>query len=145
LANFPEFLYKLTARDMQVTPLEIVTVTANNSGLSTNIQTQLYTVPKGKILLLDTVSFFEVPGSGQKFLCGRVSITGQNGSTIIAGRNANNATAGISYEDSVEFNSLAIGEGNIITVTNIFDSGVASNSSTNGLTGVLIPRGNFAI
>jgi hypothetical protein len=145
LAKFPEFLYKLTARDMQVTPLEIVIVTANNSAPATNIQTQLYTVPKGKILLLDTVSFFEVAGAAQKFLNGRISVTGQNGSTIIAGRSAASATAGIPYADSVEFNSVAIGEGNIITVTNIFDSGVASNSSTNGLTGILIPRGNFAI
>jgi hypothetical protein len=57
MAVFPDWLYKLTARDQQVTPLEIysqiLTGVSNAAGFW---DTAAYTVPAGKILLLQQTS-----------------------------------------------------------------------------------------
>lgn len=144
MANLPDFLYKLTERDQQVTPIEIVLNTANNSAAGTQLQIQIYTVPKGKILLLETVGVFAIPGTSQYLVNWGLVVSNGAQSCIVAG-SQNPVTTSLSYKGGQVFGPMSVGEGSILTVNGIFNAGANSNSFTAAFSGILIPRGNYAI
>ena len=62
---FPEFLYKLSQRDEQVTWLDPSYGNGDNSAANVSVAQDLIVVPVDRALVLQSVSVFADPGAGQ--------------------------------------------------------------------------------
>lgn len=65
MAFFPEFLYKLSDRDQEVTWLDPVVVHSDVSAAVAVIQSAVYTVPGDRMLILQNVSMLANPAAGR--------------------------------------------------------------------------------
>lgn len=144
MALFPDWLYKLTPRDEQVTPLEIINTWAQND-LTVDQYTRAYTVPEGKILLLTGFTWrIQTDYTGildPEVGLDDVSVLGQNTLLHISGLSGLDQY--VTYNQTGEW---IIPPGKTIVGTATI-SGMAGTFASSALTiwGLLIPRGNFAV
>jgi len=145
---FPDYLYKLTPRDAQVTPLEIVQTSGGVSQATVTVGSgNIYTVPKGKVLAISSLCGVGAAGAGQTFLSwwAQYLVNGSlNNSVIIAGGTLTSGAGQLNTINPMN-NMIYIPEGGVINGTGYFSGSAAANSFALHLTGLLIPRGNIAI
>jgi hypothetical protein len=159
MSSFPDFLFRLTPRDEQGTPLEIVTQKLiGTSGAVTAVnKTNAYVVPKGKILLLNTLDYF---GQGALALVQspeHVRVygdrVGANNPLRLVSFLVDNGYWATSTEQILYSKVQQIGWMNQIMLPEDFQiygeeylTGIeAGHEMEIHFTGVLIPRGNVAI
>lgn len=147
MPSFPEYLYKLTARDEQVTPLEIFSVFDTDSvALAQITLLSPYVVPEGKILILNNVDY-EVDAGGAQFPLNA-------GLTYFPPRQSGSAgnLASVNFDamlstpckESIQCDIALPGGSSLLGVAN-FSAGGIANTFSISLYGILIPRGNFAV
>lgn len=144
--KFPSWLYQLTQRDLQVTPLEIIHVSATFFEVSAGPIVDLYKVPDGKILLIDNCCVLLTPNALyyplavelQKFDPGQNQLLGAMHFPVPTG------TTGAARSGEIG-KGVTVEQGSNLRVLSHFSGGAANNTITAYLNGILIPRGNFAI
>jgi len=142
---FPEFLYKLTPRDEQVTPLEVVTFRSSLDANSATVNSALYTVPLGKVLLLRTATVECDPVYGTTTCTSvRIDMYKDSSVPIVLGMQKNEYT-GVIDAPAVLQNPVVVPEGWILKGVANYDVANAGNGIAFSMCGILIPRGNFAI
>jgi len=143
---FPDYLFKLTPRDEQTTPLESVVFQANKVAInSTTLSTDGYTVPNGKIFIPNSFGMEVEPGAAQNGITTRVYIEDLSSAAtfMIYGRTIKqvaNTTSNVG-----DFSNLLVMENYYIYAEADFDGFASANTFKFSMTGVLIPRGNFVI
>jgi hypothetical protein len=136
-------LFRLTARDSQVTPLDIVlhqdTGTFNSTGIAVR-----YTVPNTSVLLLSSYFAEANAGAAQvaQILFGEITLPfGQIGTFFDVLRQA----AGTNLRMRGEPAQVMVPPGYSVRFEAVFSAAVAANALTAALTGVLVPRGNTGL
>lgn len=153
MSIFADFLYKLTPRDEQVTPLEMITFSSGSTASAgrtvyTAAATN-YTVPSGRILILTSFAVNAYNNAGVvDQLNGYVDVNG--GAAYYCNffaRQLASAAAGSVYGGaaSLEGSRLYVPPGREISASAGFSISNASNSVSFTLSGILIPRGNIAL
>lgn len=172
MSVFPEWLYRLTVRDQQVTPLEIFSTILSGTSTASGLvywDTSSYRVPKGKILLLQNMSikctctnavFAALTKTPIRFTTFMDNSTADPGIRVAdwlggGGSLSDGTTTYITLDNS---NQLSKHENNLnltipedydlytrTTMTGVLGATEVAVSTELALTGVLIPRGNFAI
>lgn len=144
MSNFPDWVYKFTPRDEQVTPLEIFINADNKTLASTYLEVPVFVVPLDRILILTSVTFQVLAGAGQSADYSHLYFTGSGGSVYTAIAKAwERRVAGV--EIATIDCEVHIPGGTTIVAANFFDVGAVDNIAEHTVTGILIPRGNFAI
>lgn len=141
---FPEFLFKLTARDEQVTPLEAITYAGQTANANASVvATADYTVPMGRVLALTSCGVYMGSAAGVTPQTGIVYAVDPSGNQAIVHAETYTAAAGA---------IAATGGGVVYLPENFILRGQGTwsgaglfNSINLTFTGVLIPRGNFAV
>jgi len=145
---FPEWLYELTPRDEQVTPLEITNVFASSGPLaSSNVPISAFgTVPKGKIFIVTSINASLTPGAAQFPLSWTCQLfkPGISNIGLCGGSFSGTTTAAFPLYDSKQ-GPFYIVEDFQFVGQSLFNAGAANNTFRLDITGVIIPRGNFAI
>lgn len=148
MSIFPDWLYKLTPRDEQVTPLEFVTHYFFNTTAAAQVTaTDTYTVPAGKILAPTNIGMALYPGAAQKpmesYIYSKYDAAGSDLLYHWAKKYDPNAAARFNLASNDL--PLLIPSGTVLFAVAEFSAGVNANSFEGHIQGVLIPRGNFAI
>lgn len=146
MATFPDYLYRLTPRDEQVTPLEIVIESANNTLNNVQVDATLYTVPQGKMFNLKSVALASespVANTPQEL---KLNVT-YGGSTIRLIQSPMVVRVGTTLDFGAysQFTDVWLPSGAVIYARAEFDVAAATNKVIGSITGVLVPRGNFAV
>ena len=144
MSFFPDWIYRFTPRDEQVTPLEIVTVTQTAGAVANATRTTAsYTVPTGRILILKHLALEAIPGAAQFMLRAETFIlsVAPFSQTLTGITNTTTFTDRFLWGQSI---NVVVPSGGVINTTFTFNAGVAANNGNQYLTGLLIPRGNFA-
>lgn len=146
MSGFPDFLYRLTPRDEQVTPLEILNLRLTASTAATDVATNIYTVPLGKVLVCSAYGLRGEGGAAQYSESLWIEIyTDPTMPTLLGGSlNAYPSAAQRSYSHGVA-SQIIVPEGWQLRGRGTFSAGAAANNVFLGINGILIPRGNFAI
>jgi len=148
MSHFPEYLYRLTARDEQVTPLEIVNVFGTSGALATPTPpiAAFGTVPKGKIFLITSVNATLIPGGAQLPLSWQLQVfrPGVSNVGLCSGSFSGTTTAALPLYGS-KGGPFYIPEDYQFVGQSVFNAGAANNSFRLDITGIYIPRGNFQI
>jgi len=155
---FPEYLYRLTPRDEQVTPLEFVTQRLTNTvSNTTTVSSSAYTVPLGKLFLLQS--------SVMRFSCDAIASIGLYALTAFI--DPTTTAPGVSYDNANldgatnghtndgttirwrfggAYPDILVPEGWQIYAQSTNDALAGSLATVDlQISGILIPRGNFAI
>lgn len=145
----PEWLFRLTPRDEQVTPIEIVNHTTSTGSAATTVTSfdDLYTVPKGKVLLVTSIGLGLQGGAGQTPLGAYVQAFPAGSSTeavTFYGRNIT-PTASVQGFDATFDGGVFLPEDYYVYATSKWSAGANSNTLRFSMGGILIPRGNIAI
>ena len=128
MTTFPDFLFKLTERDRQVTPLEFVQFDLSSGvAAAASLTTGSYTVPKGKMLFVQNINFFMRPGAGQTADSAYVGAAVGGSSTIpFWGKSFRLAAAVDVFEGTMS--QLLLPESAILTGVGNFNAGAAARS-----------------
>lgn len=150
MSAFPDFLYRLTPRDEQVTPLEIVSNRLYGAAIASVIASSgVYVVPTGKILVLSSFWVQTIAGAAQTALHSSVIIQPNNSlgnAAEIWGAGISGASAAASTTTQGNSPSeIYLPQGCAIYASAAFSAGAAANTCNFSFVGVLIPRGNFAV
>lgn len=144
MSAIPDFLYRLTHRDMQVTPLEIYTTRQSGTNAATSVNTGSITVPLGKVFVMTTCSMVQQSAGVANCQSAYIQayIDSLNPIEIASMRWPTFSTT----ESRFSASPMAyIPEGWTIKGTAKWDAALAGNNIYMMLSGVLIPRGNFAV
>lgn len=147
MSLFPDWLFKLTPRDEQVTPLDLVTFwTDYNTGAGATTSLP-YTVPDGKVLVLSSAAVRAWPDVAENITYMSISYQDSVGNDIIIMAKDGPGNTGVSLPQVCAPNSVA---GQIIPsgaqiVGYALSNGVGDVQLRFSLSGVLIPRGNVAV
>lgn len=140
---FPEFLYRLSQRDQQVTWLDPSYNTGLLSDTSVGLERNLVTVPDGRVLILESASVEADPGAAHA--CTRIRIVATtpvvNLDFVIA-----QATFAVTANLTQSLNwsgSLLIPPGWSVRMLGVFDAAVAANQIQGYSLGMLLPVGNI--
>jgi len=141
----PDWLYSLTPRDEQVTPVEIFNSSAELTANSADIDGVGFVVPVDRIMVLSKYQGYGVPGGAQVVVFPiEVYIARVVGASVRSALERNLPGA-----NNVSFNGLPQGSifipgGLGLFAHIVFNSGVAANTVRLDWQGILIPRGNFS-
>lgn len=139
---FPEGLYTLSARDRQVTWLDPV-LFHSSSSVAAGTVTVDYTVPEGRILLLQTATVEAVSGAAQTVSWLAV-VARPVSSAVPYVTFAGEWTTGAPANRFVNWSgAIAVAPGWLIQGSAIFNAGAAANAVGLALLGLLIPSGNI--
>lgn len=157
MSSFPDWLYRFTPRDEQVTPLEVVIHTLSGTDTTNAISTNGYEVPVDKILIINSVTYDSYVGTAGDYL-ESVSLAVTPTKSVsnapigfIAGVTANLNKGVTTYENAyhnVGNTFLIPSDHTLYGWAFFFDSGSAGAHNKYikaTINGVLIPRGNFAV
>lgn len=149
MSNFPDFIYRLTPRDEQVTPLESVTYYHTESLVSTYVDIDeslgAYRVPAGKILLVNTLAVDFSAGAAQNLDSYKIYLKNSSATNDATLTGHSRILTGRYGTQGHMFGSIIVPSEWYICAVALFSAGAAANQITLGMTGTLIPRGNFAI
>jgi len=140
MSAFPDWVYKFTPRDEQVTPLEILNLEKKDEDTNTYFNGTVYTVPDDRVLILNSAHQTTYAGAGQTpvaFSCW-YSKGGQN--VYLLQKNV-----GTRYNINQQFAQMIVAPGAVIYHDAEFSAALNNNILWTYLNGILIPRGNFAI
>ncbi len=145
--RIPEACYLLTGMDLSGTLAELVYLRATTSQAAANPSVSgFYTVPKGKILVMQSMISSLSPGAAQKALRGNVIFVALGISRLLTGHQVNPAiAAAIEVIERLDVAGLMLPEGVVFSYDGAFDAGIAANKITLDGTGWLIPRGSVVI
>lgn len=143
---FPEFLYRLTPRDEQVTPLDMINFDFGVfSDTSASLMTTAsYTVPDGKIFALTSATVFLEGGAAQFPKVWSIIMTYGGTSFYVSGGTLP-CIAAANFSLGSTTAPYFCQPGSVITLGGEFNAGVNANNIGGSINGILIPRGNFAI
>jgi len=145
MSVFPDFLFRLSPRDEQVTPLEIVNIYFYGApASSTQVSSNTYTVPKGKVLLVNSVGAYMYAGAAQKAQDVVLINNTSTGNVFYHWSHDWNADIG-QFRTACSNTSFILGENYAVKMLGEFDVGAVDNYFEGHINGILIPRGNFAI
>lgn len=142
---FPDFLFRLTPRDEQVTPIETIDTQMGDNGMVLKQGfTNPYTVPLGRVLILQSVSLIANPAGADWCTASTLYIDYGGRSNIIYSQ---------SFQKDVSIQKISGGlavplyipQNQTLTGINFYGLGTAGATNFLYLSGILIPRGNFAI
>jgi len=145
--NLPEVCYRLTDMDLSGSLADFVSIFASDSAASVSPgKIAFYTVPRGKILLLQSIVVSAIPGAAQLLRDARISFA-FNGQVIqVFAENANPAiAAAIAVRMTAPAPEILIPQEFALSLTSTFNAGVAANYIETNITGWLIPRGSVVI
>ena len=144
MSAVPDFLYRLTTRDLQVTPLEVYTTRQSGTSAATSTNTGSITVPLGKVLVLTTASMVQQSAGVANCQSAYIQayIDSANPIEVSSMRWPTFSTVESRFSMSP---MCYIPEGWTVKGTAKWDAALAGNAIYMMLSGVLIPRGNFAI
>lgn len=154
MSRFPDFLYSLTPRDEQVTGIEIVNHQFGTMSTAANVSSTPssgnYTVPKGKVLIINSLTFFaRAFATGQTIWAALRAIPIAGGSQVYylaAGSPGNSLTTGLdNYFPATNAAHIIIPENYTLSIEMQFTVAGASSVFNGALNGILIPRGTIAI
>lgn len=148
MSGFPDFLYRLTPRDEQVTPLELYFERYAYADTAALVGDAIFTTPNNRLLILTGVTIAMIAGAAQNPLYSILDYTAADGSgpNIELAVRTWTATTGTNVCLHERSNGpLIIPPSSRLTLTGAFSAGVASNSVVATLQGYYIPRGNFAV
>lgn len=138
----PEFLYRLSQRDEQVTWLDprLFDEVAAVAAASVTVQD---VVPEGRVLLLQSACATQTPGAGQNITRLTLQVVGQvaNAPAVLL---ATDSTIGAANDQS-DINwsgSIIVPPGWTVRGSGAFSAGVAVNNVRLSYAGVLIPVAN---
>lgn len=159
---FADYLYTLTARDQQVTPIELVDwYSAIVSSATTTVSLgsvagATYVVPASRVLVLTNWVVESTPGAATTLQLASLEISsrfsGTEGthfplnSTPADRLVFSNPTAGsFTGASGKTMNPVIVPGGGTVGLECVFNSGAAANAIQLFFKGILIPRGNIAI
>ena len=150
MSVFPDFLYRLTPRDQQIIPIELVQQKLTINDTAVDVQTPAYVVPLGRMLILTAVTLQCTPGATAvpnwlQFAMFNRGDTVTN-KFVIIGRDFEARvpnTGQITYGG--EFTNPMIPEGSSLVGIGNFTNAVAANDMQVFFMGYLIPRGEIAV
>lgn len=139
---FPEFLYRLSERDQQVTWLDPFIFEQGVSVAGTTPNTTVSSVPLDRALVVQSATVVGIPGAGQACTFLRMTVRAPLGNQSIrlfqqGFAVAANVQQAINWQGSILIPPLWS-----LTVESVFDAGVAVNQIVGGIWGILIPVGN---
>lgn len=137
---FPEYLYQLSKRDLQVTWLDPALRSVVTSVAAANV-TSDFTIDNGRILVLTHVHGFVIPGGGQNVTLLSLLIVDPGGTLIRLVTDDTNQAADFRAESTWQ-GELIIPPGWTIRATADFNAALAANRVDLSLGGILIPVGN---
>lgn len=138
---FPEALYLLSQRDQQVTWLDPVVFDSNQSLAQVNV-TAAYTVPTGRILILQNVSVEFAAGAGQTVTWGGAVIRPVPTPSPYGILMAEYFAAGAVKVTVNWSGSIIVPSGWLVQSDAIFNAGANPNYAALAMHGILIPVGN---
>ena len=139
---WPEALYQLAARDHQITWLDPVLFHTFTAAAATTVEAK-FTVPAGRMLLLQSATVEAVSGAAQTVsYLAVVAIPPVGGVPFVA--LAGEWTTGAPAKRFVNWSgSVVIAPGWIIDGTADYSAGAAANTTGLAIAGLLIPVGNI--
>lgn len=139
-----DFLYELTPRDLQVTPLELDFQEQVLNQAAATIQPS-FVVPQGRVLILRSALAEALGGGGQTVSVIQIHFLRQN-STQAFKIISDLIVAGAPASAELAWSGLVlIPPGASVVALCQYSAGVAVNTARLYTTGILIPRGNLAI
>lgn len=155
----PSFLYQLTARDEQVTGIEIVQFYSSIvSSAATIVDTGVagansgfYVVPKGRLLVVQAFTIESLPGAAQSIQYHSMQVSrdysaaGMLNAIPVFSVSHANAAGNNMRSGSFQMNEILVPEGGCVGAKAQFSAGAAANSLQFFMHGFTIPRGNVAI
>jgi len=142
MASFPDFLYRLTPRDEQVTQIEALNIRLTGSTATTITSTSVYTVPLGKNLLINSVGILADSASSYPWYVYLEAYLDASVPVLLFGDDTNYGLDEMMKGGPM---NCLIPEGWSVRATGRFNAALANNNVFLGLNGVLIPRGNVSI
>lgn len=147
MSHFPDWIYKFTPRDEQVTPLELYDSGTDVVVFGASYQTTLGTVPKGRILLLDNINVQLTSGAAVvplAYILHTVNAIPFGSSIVGCQAPTTETSAGVPWFNNKNTSGTIIEPDKTLYITTFF-SGAAANRTEVKIRGVMIPRGNFAV
>jgi len=148
VADFPDFLYRLTPRDEQVTQLELYFDRYAFSDTAALVGDVLFTTPNNRILVLTRTSIAMTAGAAQNPLYSILDYTAADGSgpNIELSVRTWTATTGTNVcLHETQGGPVYVPPSSRLTLTGAFSAGVNANSVVVNMQGFYIPRGTIAI
>jgi len=138
-----DYLYRLTPRDEQTTPIDLIAQLTTVSVASAGPLLGRWQVPRSQVLDLTFLAGYAVAGAAQTVSNIFLTIQDPNGQQVWnLGRVNPVALDGIV---AVYPNRLIVPSGFFIQVSATFNAGVAINQLNSHIGGVLLPRGNTSL
>lgn len=138
---FPEQLYLLSARDLQVSWLDPLLRRVTDSQNAVQVAAN-FTTGIDRILILQSVHGAYSPGAGQNIVDADLSIKNPQGNFGVRLRTLLNALgAGVTAELTWQ-GSLLVPPGWFLSAFADFNAGVAPNNVELSVAGIIIPRAN---
>lgn len=142
MPHFPEQLYQLSQRDLQVTWLDPAIFQNIDILAAVSVNTTLFTVPEGRVLLLQSVSAIADPGAAQSCRSVSISLLQPVSATLFPLARETFAVAADQDRVANWSGSIMVPPGYGINALATFDAAVAANSIRGDMVGLLIPLAN---
>lgn len=139
-----DFLYQLTPKDLQGTPLQVRTARNTTASAAVVVSLDLYTVPKDSVLIIAALAATLTPGAGQQarsWWAGWREEPGGLNNTMVGDTITHAAAA---YAAQGRFHFAIVPPNAVIYAVGTFDAATAANTLDGFVQGILIPRGNVA-
>jgi len=141
---FPESLFQLSQRDLQVTWLDPL-ITRNLLAIANAVVSADLTVPTGRVLLLTHIHAETVPDAAQNatgLFVGALPPPAGTGTFVLLA--ANRTAGGAGVRTMVDFDGqVLIPSGWIVRAQGTFNAGVNVNQAEAHIWGMLFPIGNI--
>lgn len=135
---FPEFLYRLTPRDEQVTQVEIIAQVLTQNVANATLTTNSYTVPLGKVLIIKSGIIQCTPGAALIPLYAQMAMYHRGDTSqkyvlsAVDFQNISPAAGQTSYGSSQHaMNDVYVAEGSTIFGYGVFSGGGGGQRSSN--------------
>jgi len=150
-----DFLYRLSAKDVQSLGLDIVRAKGENTQAAVAVDVD-FVVPNDRIFIIQSATWIIEPGAAQS--CNAITMyEGQNSGGAFANPNVSLFTSAqprmdviagfpvaTAYDIAQEFEYLMVPSRKVIRMRAFFNAGAANNKVTASINGYSIPRGNVA-
>lgn len=140
-----DFLYRLTPRDEQVTPLDVLFETRNATAVAVSVSANIEQSALARFLALKTLVVFAEPGAGASIERLQVILQDRILGFTVSELAHQRIAPGVALEINLSYNDLLIPPGYNILATASFNVAAAGNSVNLSIGGILIPRGNLSL